>query len=152
MDRWALEACSGGSGEVVNWLVVGSRVHHGSGSVTTTGSVKGCVGAWDLACVKSGGREVVLGHVEDFGFEDFSCLLSDSLSQKLIVHLDSRHVTSVAWDDCCFPLTWAFRLHVVVRSPVEVVGCPCKEFLFVELLGGTVVREAKLRVLFEHFR
>ena len=54
-----------------------------------------------------GGREVVLGHVEDFGFEDFSCLLSNSLSQKLVVHLDSRHVTSVAWDDCCFPLTWA---------------------------------------------
>ena len=40
--------------------------------------------------------------------------------------------------------------HVVVRSSVEVVRGPGKEFLLLELLGLTGVREAKLRVLFNH--
>ena len=40
--------------------------------------------------------------------------------------------------------------HVVVRSPVEVVRCPCEELLLLELFGLTGVREAKLRVLFNH--
>jgi len=54
VHRWALEAGPGSCCEVVNRLMVGSGVHHGSGAVTTRGGVEGCVRAGDLAGVESG--------------------------------------------------------------------------------------------------
>lgn len=46
-------ACSCGSSEVVNWLVVGSCIHHGSCTVPTTSCMQGGIGFWNLACVES---------------------------------------------------------------------------------------------------
>lgn len=53
VHRWALEAGPGSCCEVVNWLMVGSGVHHSSGAITTRGGVERCVGAGDLAGVES---------------------------------------------------------------------------------------------------
>ena len=44
------------------------------------------------------GGEIVLGFVEHFLAEDFARLLSDALTEVLIVDLDAGNVTLVAWN------------------------------------------------------
>ena len=55
------------------------------------------------------GGEIVLGFVEHFLAEDFARLLSNALTEVLIVDLDARDVALVAWDDGCLTLIWALH-------------------------------------------
>lgn len=150
MHLWAQVTCSGRSCEVVDRLVVGSSGHHGACTVTARSGMKRSVSTGDLTCVESSGGVVVLWLIDDFWLENLPSLLGDSLAQKTVFDLDAGNVTGVAWNDGSLSLFWTLGLHVVVRSPVEVVGGPSKEFLLLELFGGTVVREAELRVLINH--
>ena len=45
-----------------------------------------------------GSREAVGGMVDDFGLKDLAGLLSDTLAEVLVVHLDAGDVACVSWD------------------------------------------------------
>ena len=48
-----LEACPCSCSEVIDWLVVGCCIHHGSCAVTATGCVQGSISCWDKAGIES---------------------------------------------------------------------------------------------------
>ena len=128
----------------------------------------------DFLNLPSGGEGVGVP-VEYLFFKHITRLLSDTLSQVLVVNLDKGNVTSVARNDgrlsFCGDLIGACQrrdvkldskaeftylsggvAHIVVARPVEVLVRPLSEGVFTELSCSTVVLERELGVRLEELR
>jgi hypothetical protein len=76
---------------------------------------------WDHCGIESCGGEVVLFLVNNCVFEDITSLLGGTLFKELVVHLDERHISLIAWNDGSLLPGWTFACHVIVGSSIEMV-------------------------------
>ena len=202
MSLGAEVAGPGRGGVVVLRLMVASSVEHGAGTVTAAPDFHADVLLGDQSGIESEiksvtdidivrvmnnsteipafrnlpcGGEGISVSVDKILLEDITGLLSDALTQVLVVDLDTGHVTGVARDHSRLPFSGDLVkelhrgtvmidskadqtylssgiAHIVVAGPVEVLVSPLGESVLTKLGSGTVVLERELGVGLEELR
>lgn len=90
-----LETLTEGCVLIVDRLEVQGRGNHGALAITAGGCVELFVNAAHITSVETGSSQTVNGFVNNIGLEDFTSLFGNSLTQMVIVDMDTRTVTLV---------------------------------------------------------
>jgi len=137
-------ALTSSSGRVTTWMVVWSILKHSASSIASAVGVERVVRTRNDSRVEASGGEVVLLLVNDLLLEHIAGLLSNPLSNELVVNRNIGHIALVAWDHSSLFPHRAFAGHVVIGGPIEIVVGPAEELVLVERVAALVVAETEL--------
>jgi len=105
---------------IVNWLEVLCGAHHCALAVATGSSVQLFVHAAHSTSVEASGGQGVDRFVNSGLLEDFTSLLSHSLTQMVIVDMNTRTITLVARNNSRLFGNGSLNGHVISACAVEV--------------------------------